>query len=124
MASAIAIAYAMTSNEPQPVAYTTHAVLIAATAARSWSPKRGGSRLSIVITIAFAMLHAANSATSSHSGVAAMRCARCNHGIARIAAGPDAKTRRDAPISRQEPLILLTEDLSGPAADNLTKGAA
>src|SRR5258708_4193814 len=32
IASAMAIAYAITSSDPHPVAYTTHAVLIAATA--------------------------------------------------------------------------------------------
>ena len=41
IASAIAIAYAMTSSDPHPVAYTTHAVLIAATAARSCRPHVG-----------------------------------------------------------------------------------
>src|SRR6185369_18030200 len=108
IASAIAMAYAMTSNGPQPVAYTTHAVLIAATAARRCSPKPGDNLPSIEITIALHTLQAASSTTMIHSGVFEMRWARWTQGTATIAAGPDAKTRRDAPITFQAPLILLT----------------
>ena len=78
----------ITRIDPQPVAYTTHAVLIAAVAVRSWSPTVGESRPSITCTPAFAALHATSSDTSSQAGVAAMSRARRSSGIAKIAAGP------------------------------------
>src|SRR5262249_16521649 len=102
----------------------THAVLNAATAARRLRPHTGGSRPSIAMTLAFAMLHARSSVIMSHSGVGERRCARCNHGMARIAAGPAAKMTRDAPITRQTPLILLTEFVSGRLRSNLTAACA
>ena len=74
----------------------------------------------MVMTHALVMLHAASSAMSNQSGVGEMRCARCNQGIAMIAAGPAAKMRRDAPMTFQAPLILLTECVSGGLAANLT----
>src|SRR3954453_461513 len=98
----------------------THAVLIAATAARRFRPQIGGSLPSIVMTSAFEMLHASRRPIRSHSGVGEMRCARCSHGMARMAAGPAAKMRRDAPTNLQAPLTLLTGDVSGRASDNLT----
>ena len=120
MASAIAIAYAMTSSDPQPVAYTTHAVLIAATAERSCNPQNGVSLPSTAMTIPFEMLHAANNAIRSQSGVAEIRCARCSHRTANAAAGPAAKTTADAPRNRLPPLLRFTGDVSGAAPDNLT----
>ena len=98
----------------------THAVLIAATAARRCRPTVGESRPSTAMTNALARLHAMSSPTRIHNGVGEIRCARCSQGMARIATGPDAKTRSDAPISLQTPLILLTEGVSGPVPDNLT----
>ena len=99
MRSAIPIPYPITRIEPHPVAYTTHAVLIAAVAVRSWSPTAGDRPPSIDCTKALTALHANTSVISSHSGVSAIKPARCNHGIASIAAGPAVKIRMEAPIS-------------------------
>src|SRR5436853_1430046 len=98
----------------------THAVLIAATAERSCNPHAGDSRPSTAITNAFETLQATSNEMMSHSGVGAIRLARCSHGIAIAATGPAAKMRRDAPTSRHPPSFLRTGDLSGAPAVNLT----
>jgi hypothetical protein len=73
------------------------------------------------MTSAFERLQETSNAIRSQSGVDAIRCARCSQGTAIRAAGPDAKTTRDAPRSRRPPPFRFTRDVSGAAPNNLIR---
>ena len=122
IASAIAIAYAITSNDPQPLAYTTHAVLIAATAARRCRPHIGRSRPSIAMTSALEMLHATSNPNEEPERRLRDEMRALQPGDREDRRGSGREDEKGCPNDLPGAVILLTECVSGRSAVNLTGG--